>query len=92
VTSTDLSLRRLRAFRTASAFTLFAIAAGASAQESPPLDYYVGNAGVGLPVAPSARAGWGEVAGHKMAANTASLATPFHNRLQGLGAVCEWHH
>ena len=56
MTSTNLSLRRLRTFGTASALALLVIAGKASAQQLPPLDYYVGNAGVGLPVAPSAPA------------------------------------
>jgi sugar lactone lactonase YvrE len=60
VTKTDLTPRRLRAFRTASAFTLFAISGVAFAQPSPPPDYYVGNAGVGLPVAPATPAPGGE--------------------------------
>jgi len=60
VTRTNLSLRRLRAFGTASALSLLVIAGKASAQQSPSLDYYVGNAGVGLPVAPSAPATGGE--------------------------------
>ncbi|HEY4367123.1 MAG TPA: hypothetical protein VGN07_07780 [Steroidobacteraceae bacterium] len=53
----DLSLRCLKALGPVSVLTLAILSANASAQQqSQPREYYVGNAGVGLPVAPPAPA------------------------------------
>jgi hypothetical protein len=56
VTRTNLSLPRLKAYGTASALTLLVFAGEASAQQLRPIDYYVGNPGIGLPVATAAPA------------------------------------
>jgi len=56
-TSIDLSLRCLRTLGPVGVLTLAALAGEVFAQQPPqPRDYYVGNAGLGLPVAPPAPA------------------------------------